>query len=152
MYGVLATTGSLIGAGITFWIGRKVGEHGLTRLVKSSTLRRVEERVKHRGALSIAALGIIPPPFPFTAFVLTSAAWHVSPWTFLTMLAGVRLLRCTGEAGLAAYHGGGIVAWMESSTFTGIVTGLAVLAVTGTLISGIALVRSIRSRPLKDGP
>jgi membrane protein YqaA with SNARE-associated domain len=150
VYAVLATTGSLIGAGVTYWLGRKLGEHGLARLVKPSTLRRVETRVKHRGAVSIAALGIIPPPFPFTAFVLTSGAARVSPWTFLGTLAAVRLLRFTGEAGLAAYYGSGIAAWMASPTFTAIVIGLAVFAVVGTLISALAVVRSIRREKRAD--
>ena len=34
LYAILATIGSVIGAMVTFWIGRKVGEHGLTRLMK----------------------------------------------------------------------------------------------------------------------
>jgi membrane protein YqaA with SNARE-associated domain len=144
MYALLATTGSLIGAAGTFWVGRKVGEHGLTRLVKPSTLRRVEERVRHRGAISVAALGVIPPPFPFTAFVLTSGACRVSAWTFLSTLAGVRLLRFMGEAALAARYGGGLLTWMESTTFTAIVVGLAALAIIGTLVSGVAVFRSIR--------
>ena len=144
LYALLATTGSLIGAGLTFWIGRKVGEHGLSRLVKPSTLRRVEQRVSHRGAISVAALGIIPPPFPFTAFVLTSGACRVSPWTFLSTLAGVRLVRFMVEAALAARYGGGLLAWMQSAAFTAIVTGLAVLAVGGTILSAVAVVRSIK--------
>src|SRR5687767_14710866 len=116
LYAVLATTGSLIGAGATFWIGRKVGERGLTRLVKPSTLKRVERRVTHSAAVPIAALGIIPPPFPFTAFILTSGACRLNPWTFLSTLALVRLTRFTVEGGLAAYYGGGILAWMASRT------------------------------------
>ena len=144
MYAMLATTGSLIGAGLTFWIGRKVGEHGLPRLVKPSTLRRVEQRVSHRGAISVAALGIIPPPFPFTAFVLTSGACRVNPWTFLATLAGVRLMRFMIEAGLAARYGGGLLTWMKSPTFTAVVTGLAALAIIGTLVSAVAVFRSIR--------
>lgn len=144
LYALLATTGSLIGAGLTFWIGRKVGEHGLARLIKPSTLKRVEQRVSHRGAVSVAALGIIPPPFPFTAFVLTSGACRVNGWTFLSTLAGVRLLRFMVEAGLAARYGGGLLAWMESTMFTAIVTGLAALAIIGTVVSGIAMFRSIR--------
>lgn len=144
MYALLAAAGSLAGAGLTFWIGRKVGEHGLTRLVKASTLRRVEQRVSHRGAISVAALGIIPPPFPFTAFVLTSGALRVNPWTFLSTLAGVRLLRFMVEAALAARYGGALVAWMESPIFTAIVIGLAAIAIVGTVVSAVAVIRSIR--------
>src|SRR3990170_6844777 len=44
LYALLATVGSVIGAGFTFWLGRKLGEHGLARFVKPSTLKRVEQR------------------------------------------------------------------------------------------------------------
>ena len=144
LYALLATAGSLIGAGLTFWIGRKLGDHGLTWLVKPSTLRRVEQRVSHRGAISVAALGIIPPPFPFTAFVLTSGACRVNPWTFLTTLGGVRLVRFLAEAALAARYGGQLLTWMKSATFTAVVVGLAGLAIIGTIVSAVAVVRSIR--------
>ena len=88
MYTVLATVGSVVGAAFTFWIGHKIGEHGLTKLIKPSRLERVRQRVGDSAAVSVAALGIIPPPFPFTAFVLTSGAAHVNARTFLTTLAG----------------------------------------------------------------
>src|SRR6476661_7585563 len=45
LYAILATVGSLIGASMTFWIGRKAGEHGLTRLIRPSQLKRIEQRV-----------------------------------------------------------------------------------------------------------
>ena len=145
LYALLATAGSLIGAGFTFWLGRKLGEHGLTRLVKASTLKRIEQRVSHRGAISVAALGIIPPPFPFTGFVLTSGACRVNPWTFMLTLGGVRLVRFLAEAGLAARYGGRLLTWMQSSTFTAVVVALAGLAIIGTVVSGVAVFRSIRS-------
>lgn len=145
LYALLATAGSLIGAGGTFWVGRKVGQHGLTRLVKRSTLRRVEQRVAKGAALPVAALGIIPPPFPFTAFVLTSGAFGLNPWTFLMALGGVRLARFLAEAGLAAYYGDGITAIMESQAFTIVVIGLAVLAVVGSIVSGVAVYRGSKA-------
>src|SRR4029453_120417 len=82
LYAILATVGSLIGAAATFWIGRKVGEHGLSRLVKAPRLSGIKKRVGNSAAVTIAAFAIIPPPFPFTAFVLTSGAWHVNAWSF----------------------------------------------------------------------
>ena len=144
LYALLATAGSVAGAGATFWVGRKVGEHGLTRLIKPSTLKRVERKVTHSAAMPIAALGIIPPPFPFTAFVLTSGAFGLNPWLFLTSLAGVRVTRFVAEAALAAHYGNGVIAWMQSPLFTFIVIGLAVLAVVGTLVSAIAVYRATR--------
>lgn len=144
MYALLATVGSLIGAGVTFWVGRKVGDHGIARFVKPSTLRRVQERVSHSAAVTIAALGIIPPPFPFTAFVLTSGACRVNAWRFFTTLAGVRLLRFAVEAALAAHYGRGILAWMQSPIFTAVVITLAVLAIAGSIVSAVAVYRAAK--------
>src|SRR5215204_1274835 len=54
LYATLATIGSLIGAMVTFWIGRKIGEHGLTRLMKPSRLERVRNRVSHHAGVGVA--------------------------------------------------------------------------------------------------
>jgi membrane protein YqaA with SNARE-associated domain len=144
LYAVMATMGSVIGAAVTFWIGRMVGEHGLSRLIKPSRLKRIQQRVSERAAVSVAALAIVPPPFPFTAFVLTSGAFHVNAWPFFITLAGVRMLRFTIEGALAARYGRGILAWMESTTFTVVVGALIVLAVAGTVVSAIAVYRSTK--------
>jgi len=146
MYALLAAIGSVAGASLTFWIGRKVGEAGLTRLLKPSTLRRVEQRVNNSAAFTVALLGLIPPPFPFTAFLLTSGACRVDPWQFLTALGGVRLVRFFVEASLAAHYGRGILAWMQSRTFTMAVISLSVLAAIGTIVSAISVIRSAKTR------
>jgi membrane protein YqaA with SNARE-associated domain len=147
LYALLATIGSMIGAAGTFWIGRKVGERGLARFVKPSRLKRVQERVGKSAAVTIAALAIIPPPFPFTAFVLTSAAGHVNAWLFFVTLGVVRTIRFLAEGALAAHYGKGIIGWMQSTTFTMIVGGMAVVATVGTVVSAIALYRSSKREP-----
>ncbi len=144
LYALLATAGTTAGSGATYWIGRKVGEVGLARLVKRSRLERVQARVHRGAAISVAALAVIPPPFPFTAFVLTSGALCVSPWKFLTALASARAIRFFIEAGLAARYGQGILGWMESRTFTIAVSVLIGLAVIGTIVSTVAVYRSTR--------
>jgi membrane protein YqaA with SNARE-associated domain len=148
LYAILATIGSVIGAMVTFWIGRKVGDHGLTRLIKPSRLERVRRRVAHQAGLSVAVLAIIPPPFPFTGFVLASGALGGHAWTFFTTLAAVRVVRFLAEGGLAAIYGRRILSWMQSTVFEVIVGTLIGLAIVGTVVSGIAVVRSTR-RPIR---
>jgi membrane protein YqaA with SNARE-associated domain len=145
LYALLASGGSVIGAATTYWIGRKAGEHGLSRLIRPSTLRRVQQRVANSAAVPIAALGMIPPPFPFTAFILASGASRLNAWTFLLTLTGVRLIRFTTEGALAARYGDGIIAWMKSPTFLVVVIVLAVLAIAGTVLSAVALYRSAKN-------
>ena len=152
LYTILATVGSVIGAAVTFWIGRQVGEHGLAKLIKPSRLKRIQTRVGRSAAVSVAALAIIPPPFPFTAFVLTSGAWRVNAWTFFVTLAGVRALRFAAESGLAAYYGRGILVWMRSTTFTVTVGALTAIALIGTIVSAVAVYRSTKSHKPNGGP
>ena len=144
LYALLATAGSVLGAAVTFWIGRKAGEHGLSRLMKPARLQRVRNRVAERAVFGVAALAIIPPPFPFTAFVLASGAFGGRAWTFLTTLAAVRLVRFLGEAGLAGIYGRRILVWMKSTTFEVIIGALIALAVIGTIVSGVAVYRGSR--------
>jgi len=146
LYAMLATTGAMAGAAATFWLGRKLGEKGLEKIVSPSRLKRVQQRISERAAYSVAALGIIPPPFPFTAFVLCSGALKVQPWSFFLTLAGVRLLRFGVEGALAARYGRGILAWMKSATFQWIIGGFIALAVIGTVVSAVAVWRSTRRR------
>ena len=145
LYPLLATTGSIAGALLTFWIGRKAGEHGLKRFIKASRYERVKDRVSHHASISVAALGIIPPPFPFTAFVLASGAFGGKTWPFFTTLAGVRLGRFMAEAGLAAMYGREILTWMKSPVFEVIVGALIALAIVGTIVSALAVYRSTRA-------
>ena len=146
LYALLATAGSLAGAAATFWLGRKVGEHGIAKLVKPSRLKRIQQRISEKAAYSVAALAIIPPPFPFTAFILTSGAFRVKAWSFFTALSIVRLARFGVEGALAAHYGRGILAWMKSPLFQWIIGGLIVLAAGGTLVSAVAVVRSTRKK------
>ena len=146
LYALLATAGSVLGAGVTFWIGRKIGELGLTRLVSPSRLQRVRNRVTQRAAISVGALAMIPPPFPFTAFVLTSGAIGANAWTFIVALAVARLVRFGLEGALAAVYGRQILRWMESPTFEIAVGALIVMAVVGTIVSGVGVARSTRRR------
>jgi len=146
-YALLATAGSVAGAAATFWMGRTLGEHGLSKFVKPSRLEQVQQRVKKGAAFSVAMLGAIPPPFPFTAFVLTSGALRASALSFLSALAVVRLARFGIESALAARYGRGILAWMESPVFTTVVAALIAVAVVGTVVSLVAVIRSSRARP-----
>jgi membrane protein YqaA with SNARE-associated domain len=143
LYALLAAGGSAAGAAGTFWIGKTVGERGLSKLVKPRRLHQAKARVQ-RGAPVVAALALIPPPFPFTPFVLASGALEMNAWPFLSSLAAFRALRFGVEAGLAAAFGSQILRWMKTSTFQAIVGVLIALAVIGTIVSAVLVVRGTR--------
>lgn len=144
LYPILATAGSLAGAALTFWIGKKVGDVGLERLIHRRRLERMQCRVRDSGAIALALPAMMPPPFPLTPFILTCGALNVSPWRFFTTFAAVRLVRFGAEAALARVYGRGILRVLQSDTFQAVVIGFVVVAVLGTIASGAMLWRSTR--------
>ena len=150
LYALLATAGSVLGAAGTYWIGKKAGEKGLTRFVSPRRLDRVKQRVSG-GAYVMAGLALIPPPFPFTPFVLASGALGMNPWAFFTALAGARLFRFGLEGALAYRYGSQILRWMKTPTFQAVVGVIIVLAVIGTIVSAVLAIRSSRARSGTSG-
>lgn len=148
LYPILAATGSLIGAAITYWAGRKLGEHGLSRFVSASRLEFVRKRLRRHGAFTVAALSLIPPPFPFTPFVLTSGALHFSRYRLFPALAIARLVRFGIEAALAVKYGNALVYWMKSETFKIAIGTFIAIATIGTIVSAFLIVR--RARTITD--
>ena len=144
MYAILATVGSTLGSAGTYWLGKKIGEKGLARFVKERQVQRMKARLD-RGAFVVAALGAIPPPFPFTAFVLGAGAFEVSSWTFFAWLALARMVRFVCETALASYYGSQIIRWMKTPLFETIVGAFIVLVVIGTIASGVVLWQTAKS-------
>ena len=113
--------------------------------MRPKRLERVKAQI-NRGSAVIAGLALIPPPFPFTPFVLASGALGMNPWSFFGALAFVRLFRFGVEAALAHRYGTQIVRWMKTPTFQAVVGVFIALAVIGTIISAVVLVRSSKRR------
>jgi membrane protein YqaA with SNARE-associated domain len=132
---LLATGGSIGGAALTFWMGRKAGGPGLDRYVRPRRLARIKKKVHNSGAAGMAVLDLIPPPFPFTPFILAAGALEVDGATFFGTLTICRLARFGGEALLAALYGPSLLAWFDSDLFHELVVAGSVLGVGLTIFS-----------------
>jgi membrane protein YqaA with SNARE-associated domain len=149
IYPLLATAGSVTGAAVTYWIGHKGGELGLERLIPSGRLERFRKRVQKGGAVAMAVPALLPPPFPLTPFVLTCGALKTNRWIFFPTFAVMRLIRFGSEAVLARIYGRGVLRLLESDTFQRVIIGFIVVAVLGTILSGVMLWRSTRQPRLR---
>jgi membrane protein YqaA with SNARE-associated domain len=141
---LLAIAGSVAGAALTFWMGAKIGEKGIDRYIPPKRLTAVRQRTRETGAIALAVLDLIPPPFPFTPFVLAAGALEVDPKLFFGTLAACRLLRFGAEAFLAVLYGRRIVRWLDSDLFHDIVAVMIVAAIVVSVVSIIRLVRATR--------
>ena len=93
-----------------------------------------------------AVPALLPPPFPFTPFILTCGALDVDRWRFFGTLAAVRMIRFSVEALLALAYGQGLLSVMQSDAFRIVIVGFIVVALVGTTASGVLLWRSTRAR------
>ena len=113
LYPILASGGSLCGAAITYYVGRRLGEAGLEHFVPKNQLNGFRRRIEDKGAVALAVLDLIPPPFPFTACILAAGALKVSTPIFFITLGATRLLRFGVEAVFAYFYGRQIIGWDE---------------------------------------
>lgn len=148
---LLASAGSVAGAAFTFWTGKKIGEKGLDRYIATKRLDRIRSKIQRSGAIALAVLDLIPPPFPFTPFVLAAGALKVKTRMFFATLTACRLFRFGLEALLAVVYGRSIVAWLDSDVFHDIVTATIVLAMALTAFSIYKLLRSTRTSGRRSG-
>jgi membrane protein YqaA with SNARE-associated domain len=146
LYPILASAGSLCGAALTYYIGRRLGEVGLERYVPKKRLAGFRRRIEEKGAVALPILDLIPPPFPFTACVLAAGALKVDTVLFFVTLFLTRLLRFGVEAVLAYFYGPTIIGWLESDIFEYIGTALFAAAIIGTIVTTIELIRKSRAQ------
>jgi membrane protein DedA with SNARE-associated domain len=125
-------------------MGIKIGEQGLERWVPEKRLVQVRAKVRQSGAIALAVLDLIPPPFPFTPFMLAAGALEVRARTFFVTLVVCRLLRFGLEAALALVYGDRIMRWFDSDLFHDVVMFFIALAVLLTLLSIVQVVRATR--------
>jgi membrane protein YqaA with SNARE-associated domain len=131
---LLATAGSLAGAALTYWTGAKIGDAGIHRFASEKWLARIRRRLKG-SAVTLAALDLMPPPFPFSAFVLGAGAAKVDRRRFFVTLAICRVLRFGAEALLGLRYGRYALRWIESETVERVVAAVVILAIAAGLYS-----------------
>jgi membrane protein YqaA with SNARE-associated domain len=134
-YVMTAAAGSMLGVLSVDVLMRTAGEKGLARFVRKKQIRKIKSRMdKHAGwALFLAAL--IPPPFPFTAVVMTASSLQYSRKKLLSLVFAGRLLRFTLIAILAIYFGQRLLALAESRAVAYFVYALIAIAVVGSTLS-----------------
>jgi membrane protein YqaA with SNARE-associated domain len=138
LYPLLTTAGSMVGAAVTYQIGARIGDDGLARFVSKRRLQGLRQRMKDIGAVTMGLSALLPPPFPLTAFILTSGALKVPLARFLLIFGTARLVRFGAEALLARRFGTSLVQILESEPVQRVAIGLVLIAVVGT---GVTIMR-----------
>ncbi len=111
-YAIMATLGAVIGAYLTFRLGRKGGEETLQKKVPKSEAERVYRLFRKFGFWAIFVPALLPPPVPIVPFVLAAGILEYSKRRFLLALGSARLIRYSIVAYLGSRYGRGIFHWV----------------------------------------
>ena len=133
-YIVMATAGSLIGSLLTDWISRK-SEKGLMKFVPRKHVDYIRMLVEKRAAIALVTASLLPPPFPFTAFVATAAAFRYPRKKLFGFVGVGRFLRFSIEGALAVHYGRWIVRQARSPWLDHVMIALIAISIVASAIS-----------------
>jgi membrane protein YqaA with SNARE-associated domain len=144
-YVLMATAGSTIGVEFTRWVSARGGEKTLED-DKSRRIAYIEKKVKERGGLALAAAALMPPPFPFTPFIIVAGALQYPRRKMLTIIAASRALRFGVEASLALIYGRSIIRMARAPWVANFILVVVLISVAGSVWSLVNLIRKSRGR------
>jgi membrane protein YqaA with SNARE-associated domain len=133
-YVAMATAGSLIGCFLTDWISRK-SESGQKKFVSGKHLDNIRKQVEKRAGWTLVAASLMPPPFPFTAFVAAAAAFRYPRIKLLSFVGVGRFLRFGIEGALAIHYGRWIIKQAESPLLEHVMIALIVISISASAYS-----------------
>jgi membrane protein YqaA with SNARE-associated domain len=127
-YVLMATAGSLIGCFATDWISRK-SEGGQKKFLSGKHLAYIRELVEKRAAWTLVVAALVPPPFPFTAFVAAAAAFRYPRNKLLSWVGVGRLIRFSIEGALAIHYGRWIIQQAQSRLLDHVMIALVAVSI-----------------------
>jgi membrane protein YqaA with SNARE-associated domain len=134
-YLLTTVCGSVAGCLITYWIVSKTSEKTLERHLPKKKFKKLKKKIDEKGFWAVLLTAILPPPFPFSPFVLAASIAKIN---LKKLVAGVftgRTLRFLAEGFLAFFLGRHILKLMKSDALKFTMLGIFVLAIVGTSIS-----------------
>lgn len=134
-YAVMAAAGSVIGCLITDLVSREAGEEGLEKRVPRKRFEYVKAKITKSGAWALALAALMPPPFPFTAFVAAASALQYPRKKLLSVIAVSRFARFSIEGVLAIFFGRGILRLARADAVYYGMMVLVIISIAGSAFS-----------------
>jgi membrane protein YqaA with SNARE-associated domain len=104
IYVAAATIGSTVGCVGLYRLSQRAGKRALARFSESKQ-KRVKNLIDRYDVMSVLVASLLPPPFPFKLFVVSSGVFRLNLVRFTLAVAGGRLFRYGLEGYLAARYG-----------------------------------------------
>jgi membrane protein YqaA with SNARE-associated domain len=104
IYVAAATVGSTAGCVGLYRLSQKAGKRALARFSESKQ-KRVKDLIDRYDVVAVLIASLLPPPFPFKLFVVSSGVFRLNLMRFTLAIAAGRTFRYLLEGYLAAHYG-----------------------------------------------
>ena len=151
-YAAMSTVGSVLGCLLIDLTLRPLGAKGLEKHLSKRRLERVQKKMGQNAGVGLALASLAPPPFPFTAFVMAAAALQYSRKRLLAVVGATRMVRFTLLGALAMRFGERILRWGANPIAQGIMVGLIVFSIVGSVVSVYGWIKRSKTREAAVNP
>ena len=92
-YAIMATIGGLVGGYATYALAREGGKEGLEKRLSKHKAEQAYKTFGRYGFWSLFVPGLLPPPVPFSPFLIAAGALNYSRRKFLIAVGTARAIR-----------------------------------------------------------
>jgi membrane protein YqaA with SNARE-associated domain len=149
-YAAMSTVGSVLGCLLIDITLRPLGAQGLEKHLSARRLKRVKSKMGDHAGRALAIASLVPPPFPFTAFVMATAALQYPRKRLLAVVGATRMLRFTLLGLLAMRFGDSILRWFKNPIVQGFLVALIIFCTVGSVVSVYGWIRRSKAAPVRN--
>jgi membrane protein YqaA with SNARE-associated domain len=143
-YATMATIGAVVGGYVTYTVGRKGGKETLMRRLSKRRAEKIYRGFSKHGFWSLLVPALLPPPVPYTPFLLAAGALHYPRQRFLSTVASARGIRYFALAYLGSSYGNEIVGFLRQY-YEPILWAIVGIGILGGLAGAVYLNRRKRA-------
>jgi len=103
-YAIMATIGGIVGAYVTYGLGFKSGEQALEKKLPKKKAERIYKLFKKYGFWSLFVPALLPPPVPYSPFLIVAGALKYPKRYFLVAVGLARAIRYSLLAWLGSMY------------------------------------------------
>ena len=150
-YALMATIGGITGGYVTYALGRKGGKESLERKLPKQKAEKIYAIFNRYGFWSLLLPAVLPPPVPFSPFLVAAGALQYSRRKFFVAVGLGRAIRYTAVAYLGSKYSRQILGFFKVyyQPILWIFVGLSVVA--GIVVGIYVWKRKREGKPLIPG-
>lgn len=103
-YALMAVVGSLLGGYMAYALGREGGKELMEKKLPHKKVQKIYARFEKRGFWALFVPGLLPPPFPFSPFLLAAGVLEYPRRKFLIAVGLARAIRYSLLAFLGSHY------------------------------------------------